>query len=230
MFKKIILLALIPNLFIVINANADNGNEEIYQVSDSYISSIRPETSSGLPTQTTSKSKALPVIPASPIAQPEQSKRAALTYKVKQEIKPVIPNNSIVTTISPLQQSNTKLFSNQKTQVIEKTVPQKIEITAKPKLALPPPKVWRAETGTTLHGTLIKWSNEGKCSGIEKWRIEWNSTKDYSIDSALTFQGSYLEVIVNLFSLYKKAEYPLYADVYKSQCLIIVNDLSKNKK
>ena len=90
-------------------------------------------------------------------------------------------------------------------------------------------KLWVAESGQTLRSTLIKWSDQDKCNLNDKWRVIWPVQVDYPIDSNLTFRGNFFEVVSKLFDLYKKADKPLYLDIYKSQCILSVTDTTNNK-
>lgn len=91
------------------------------------------------------------------------------------------------------------------------------------------PKTWLAGTGSTLKNTLLKWSERETCNSREKWEVIWPLNVDYRIDSTLSFTGSYFEAVVKIFELYKGAKIPLYVDIYKSQCIISVTDMSHNK-
>lgn len=96
-------------------------------------------------------------------------------------------------------------------------------ILIKPTL-LPPPKIWRMNAGSTLKETFTKWAADEKCNFSQSWSVKWNTQTDYPIDSPLTFSGSFEDVTIKLFSLYKNAETPLYADGYKSQCIVVVSN------
>lgn len=170
----------------------------------------------------------------------------ALTNKPKSTEFELIKNNNnngvlkspVVTNVKPVaHQPNSLLSNNVKNGELLSGNKNPLS-TAKPivKPILPlvikpvPLRQWNANVGLTLHSTLLKWSGEVPCNIIGKWTINWNSSKDYSIDSALTFRGEYLDAVTQLFNLYKKANSPLFIDVYKTQCLIIVSDASENKK
>lgn len=88
----------------------------------------------------------------------------------------------------------------------------------------PPPKTWSVSAGTTLKQVFTKWASEEKCDLKKDWIIRWSTQTDYTIDSPLTFTGSFEKVTMQLFSLYLHANVPLYADGYKSQCLIVISD------
>ncbi|AVX40727.1 TcpQ domain-containing protein [Yersinia massiliensis] len=149
-------------------------------------------------------------------------KRISFVYSQNEKNKQttlITPNVPMTTTSVAVQNDNKNPFNSK--SAISKPTPEKI---------IPPLKIWNANVGLTLHSTLLKWSGEVPCNIIGKWTINWNSSKDYSIDSALTFRGEYLDAVTQLFNLYKKANSPLFIDVYKTQCLIIVSDASENKK
>lgn len=90
-------------------------------------------------------------------------------------------------------------------------------------------KSWITVSGSTLRSTLVKWSAEDKCSPSESWRVIWPVDIDYPMDSRLEFKGNFYEAITRLFDLYKKAQQPLYIDIYKSQCILSVSDAANSK-
>lgn len=105
-----------------------------------------------------------------------------------------------------------------------------------PKLSMTPirlnavdAKSWVTVPGSTLRSTLIKWSSEDKCSSSDSWRVIWPVDIDYPMDSRLEFKGNFYEAITRLFDLYKKAQQPLYIDIYKSQCILSVSDAANSK-
>lgn len=91
-------------------------------------------------------------------------------------------------------------------------------------------KSWEAKSGETLKGVVNHWSEGEFCVGSNKWQIVWPLLIDYRIDSPLKFNGSFFEVLNKLFDLYRKANVPLYVDVYKSQCIISVSDKPNQTK
>ncbi len=84
--------------------------------------------------------------------------------------------------------------------------------------------IWRAETGTTLRGTLERWANATDCPVGGHWVVVWSSPTDYRIDAPLTFKGNFESLLVQVFDLYRQAEKPLFAEVSCFQCLISVSD------
>ncbi len=84
--------------------------------------------------------------------------------------------------------------------------------------------IWRAETGTTLRGTLERWANATDCPTGGHWVVVWSSPTDYRIDAPLTFKGNFESLLVQVFDLYRQAEKPLFAEVSRFQCLISVSD------
>lgn len=94
----------------------------------------------------------------------------------------------------------------------------------------PTGKQWGAKSGETLKGVVNRWTEGEFCSGANKWQVVWPVLIDYRIDSPLSFNGSYFEVLNKLFDLYRKADTPLFVDVYKSQCIISVSDKPNQTK
>jgi type IV pili sensor histidine kinase/response regulator len=91
----------------------------------------------------------------------------------------------------------------------------------------PPPRNWVLSPGSSLKDKFTQLATGEKCDFSRNWSVRWNTQTDYPIDSPLTFNGSFEEVTTKLFMLYKNAQTPLYADGYKSQCIVIVSDAKK---
>ncbi|WP_235424038.1 toxin co-regulated pilus biosynthesis Q family protein [Citrobacter koseri] len=87
----------------------------------------------------------------------------------------------------------------------------------------PEPTVWLAQTGSTLKSTLKNWTTLYRCRGKD-WFIFWPTPVDYPIDAPLQFSGDFRAALNGIFSLYKKADKPLYATVNPQQCVIQVSD------
>lgn len=92
-----------------------------------------------------------------------------------------------------------------------------------------PVKHWDISKGSTLKTVFNEWAAKEKCNASKSWSVQWNTDTDYQIDSPLTFTGNFEEVTLKLFSLYINANAPLYADGYKSQCLIVISESAKNR-
>ncbi len=92
--------------------------------------------------------------------------------------------------------------------------------------AVPTPKVWRIEAGSTLKDTLFSWAAAEKCStpGVANWTVAWLTSANYRIDAPLQFDGSFRDALNSLFTLYGTAQVPLYAGVRQAQCVISVDD------
>ncbi|KAB1469230.1 hypothetical protein FZI27_20115 [Cronobacter sakazakii] len=90
-------------------------------------------------------------------------------------------------------------------------------------------KTWVADSGSSLWKTIIKWSEQEKCNSTDKWNVIWPVEIDYPIDYRLTFTGNFYEAVTKLFDLYKKAEQPLYIDIYSNQCIISVSATAYSK-
>lgn len=97
-----------------------------------------------------------------------------------------------------------------------------------------PAKAWDAKVGETLRGVLERWSSGETCKANERWTvINWPDGVDYSIDSALRFNGTYYDAVSQLFDLYKSADVPLYVDLYNpknSPCVVYVSDTPNTRK
>ncbi|MBS9441263.1 TcpQ domain-containing protein [Photorhabdus heterorhabditis] len=93
-----------------------------------------------------------------------------------------------------------------------------------PVTTIPIGNIWRAETGTTLRGTLERWANTTDCPVGGHWVVVWSSPTDYRIDAPLMFKGNFESLLVQVFDLYRQAEKPLFAEVSRLQCLISVSD------
>lgn len=92
--------------------------------------------------------------------------------------------------------------------------------------AVPTPKLWRIETGSTLKDTLFSWAAAEKCStpDVANWTVAWLTSANYRIDAPLQFEGSFRDALNNLFTLYGTAKVPLYAGIRHAQCVISVDD------
>lgn len=88
------------------------------------------------------------------------------------------------------------------------------------------PKSWRIEKGTTLKEGFIAWAVKTEClkDKDKKWTVQWETDTNYRIDYPLSFTGSFEEVTTKLFTLYQKAQSPLYVSGYREQCVIVISD------
>ncbi|HBW2551098.1 TPA: TcpQ domain-containing protein [Salmonella enterica subsp. enterica] len=87
-------------------------------------------------------------------------------------------------------------------------------------------QAWTAQAGTTLKETLIQWATSVRCeSGSSRtWIVIWPTPVNYRIDVPFTLHGNFESIIVQLFSLYRPAEKPLYVAPNRLQCLVFVDD------
>lgn len=92
--------------------------------------------------------------------------------------------------------------------------------------AAPALRKWALDKGTTLKTGYLVWASEENCPvGKAKWSVRWETDTDYPIDYPLSFSASSFEDATSqLFSLYRKAQAPLYVSGYRNQCLIIISD------
>lgn len=100
---------------------------------------------------------------------------------------------------------------------------------AKPASALVPAAqtgpTWKADVGSTLKETLMKWAAQAKCdTNGGNWVVIWPVAVDYRIDAPLSFHGNFESVLVQIFDLYRRAEKPLFAEASRMQCLVSVSD------
>jgi len=88
------------------------------------------------------------------------------------------------------------------------------------------PKSWRLEKGTTLKEGFIAWATKTEClkDKDKKWTVQWETDTNYRIDYPLSFNGSFEEATTKLFTLYQKAQSPLYVSGYREQCVILIKD------
>lgn len=132
-----------------------------------------------------------------------QSKAACLLCK-NTAIRFIHDNNRVAKSSEASQKVNPPVI---KTVINKSVIKEKMKgdpLLQKTKADTPKPIVkpalplWRAEVGSTLHNTLLKWSSKETCNSKEKWKIQWKSKKDYSIDSSLSFRGAYLDVTARI--------------------------------
>lgn len=87
------------------------------------------------------------------------------------------------------------------------------------------PKIWKIEKGLTLKDGFIAWAKSDNCPGKDhKWSVQWKTDTNYPIDYPLSFSGNFEEATTKLFTLYQKAQSPLYVSAYRNQCIIIIDD------
>lgn len=98
-----------------------------------------------------------------------------------------------------------------------------------PAVVTPDAKVWRAEPGTTLKETLVRWASEAKCDTSDHWVVIWPMELNYRIDAPLLFRGAFESALVQLFDLYREAKKPLFVEASRFQCLVSVSDQPKPK-
>lgn len=90
---------------------------------------------------------------------------------------------------------------------------------------LPTLKVWKIEKGETLKKAFDSWALSEKCNINNKWSVRWDTDIEYSIDYPLSFSAhNFEEATTQLFTLYQKAQSPLYVNGYRNQCLIVISD------
>lgn len=99
-----------------------------------------------------------------------------------------------------------------------------------PEPVKPAPRVWRAETGSTLKDTLFTWAATTDCEAQpgKKWSIAWVTETNYRIDAPLQFSGPWRDALNQVFALYQNAAVPLYAGTNSAQCVLKVDDKPMN--
>lgn len=72
----------------------------------------------------------------------------------------------------------------------------------------PLPQTWTAEPGSTLRDSIEAWAKRAD------WNVVWRAVGlDYPIEAPLRFEGTFQEVIGQVFPLYDKAPRPFYVNV-----------------
>lgn len=87
-------------------------------------------------------------------------------------------------------------------------------------------KHWHIETGNTVKDWLYSQAASETCTapGIKNWTIAWLTPTNYRVDAPLNFDGSFREMLNQLFILYGTAKVPLYAGSRAAQCVVSVDD------
>ena len=87
------------------------------------------------------------------------------------------------------------------------------------------PQVYEISAGTTLKQGLQQWSATTGCdvTGIYHWQMIWETQVNYQVDAPLIFHGDYLTAITKIIDLYSVARIPLYAHIYRNQCLVVID-------
>lgn len=100
-----------------------------------------------------------------------------------------------------------------------------------PAVAVIPPAVvqvrhWRIESGNTVKDWLYSQAAAETCGtpGVKNWTVAWLTPTNYRVDAPLAFNGSFREMLNQLFTLYGTAKVPLYAGVRAAQCVVAVDD------
>lgn len=100
-----------------------------------------------------------------------------------------------------------------------------------PAVAVIPPAVvqvrhWRIESGNTVKDWLYSQAAAETCAtpGVKNWTVAWLTPTNYRVDAPLAFNGSFREMLNQLFTLYGTAKVPLYAGVRAAQCVVAVDD------
>lgn len=155
----------------------------------------------GSPPLMASKPVVPPVAPAAPVSVPTQSK--------------LLPGHVIPALTPPAQPVATAKVAT----------PVKA-----PEPVKPAPRLWRAETGSTLKDTLFTWAATTDCDVQpgKKWSVAWVTETNYRIDAPLQFSGPWRDVLNQVFALYQNAAVPLYAGTNSAQCVLKVDDKPMN--
>jgi len=91
-------------------------------------------------------------------------------------------------------------------------------------------RVWKIERGTTLRQGYELWASQEVCPpGKPKWTVRWDTGTNYPIDYTLTFRAANFEdATAQLFSLWHRAQVPLFVSGYRQQCLVVISDVPPN--
>lgn len=97
--------------------------------------------------------------------------------------------------------------------------------TSKPAVT-PPVQTWSISKGLTLKEGIMSWAASEKCSasGTTNWTVLWSTPVNYRVDAPLRFSGDFHTALNEVFTLYQRAEKPLYAVTNTPQCLIRIED------
>jgi type IV pili sensor histidine kinase/response regulator len=163
------------------------------------------------------------------------SKRSEVVVQYAQKaVTPVAvpPVKPVATSSTAVIQKPAKLLQTPLIPVVtEGTKPAQVAPPVKPAPVKPVPaapvlKRWTLEKGTTLKAGYAGWVEKEVCPGGKgKWTVRWETDTDYPIDYPLSFSGaSFEDTTSQLFSLYRKAQTPLYVSGYRNQCLIVISD------
>ncbi|WP_289347212.1 toxin co-regulated pilus biosynthesis Q family protein [Pantoea stewartii] len=89
-----------------------------------------------------------------------------------------------------------------------------------------PVQTWSISKGLTLKEGIMSWAASEKCSasGTTNWTVLWSTPVNYRVDAPLRFSGNFLTALNEVFTLYQRAEKPLYAVTNTPQCLIRIED------
>lgn len=88
-------------------------------------------------------------------------------------------------------------------------------------------KTWKLEKGTSLKKGWMGWVDNEVCpvGANKKWAVQWETLTDYPIDYPLSFLAKNFEdATQQLFSLYRRAQTPLFVNGYRHQCLIVISE------
>lgn len=166
---------------------------------------------------------ASPPVASSPLPRPELLKTTTASPGVKTSV-----SSGTTTARNPFSDSRgtadkvTSTSPTGKIPVNESMIP-KVAPVLKP---VPIPKIWRIDTGNTLKDALFNWAATEKCAtpGVNNWTVAWLTSVNYRVDAPLQFEGDFREVLNKLFTLYGRAQVPLYAGVRSAQCVVSVDD------
>lgn len=90
----------------------------------------------------------------------------------------------------------------------------------------PATRVWKIERGTTLRQGYALWVSQEICSPDKgKWTVRWDTGTNYPIDYTLTFRAvNFEDATSQLFTLWRRAQVPLFVSGYRQQCLVVISD------
>jgi hypothetical protein len=166
---------------------------------------------------------ASPPAASSPLPRPELLKTTTASPGVKTSVPPgtITPRNPF----SDSRATADKVTSTSPAGKIPVNAPTSPKVAPLLK-SVTVPKIWRIDAGNTLKDALFNWAATEKCAtpGVNNWTVAWLTSVNYRVDAPLQFEGNFREVLNKLFTLYGRAQVPLYAGVRSAQCVVSVDD------
>lgn len=163
---------------------------------------------------------------SAPVAVPSATSRAPVApLSGKPSATPSLPATNSTTTTAAVKPTTALPPAPAPSAVKSTLSPSPVFSSGTQVSAAPAGKEWRAEPGTTLKETVIRWASEARCDNGRQWEVFWPMKDlDYPIDAPLSLRGNFESAIMQLFELYREARRPLFVRGIRVQCLIMVSD------